>query len=413
MATNSAIEFENVWKHYSGGPSYRGLRHDLRALAGRLAGAKPPPKRVVKALEEVSFEIPEGQSCALLGDNGSGKTTSLKLATRISYPSRGRLAVRGRVGALIEVGTGLHPELTGRENLQLYGRILGMPGREIQRRYDTIIEFAGVQEAIDQPVKQYSTGMQLRLGFAVAAYLEPDILVVDEAIAVGDSGFQYRCIERMGELVREGRTLVFVSHDMAAVEALCQRAILLRHGRIWQDGPAREVVRAYLLAVQAERRAASSGRSIAGEGLEITRVSLHDQGGNEVVEAESGVPLTVRLQYRAERAVAKPVFRIGVSDGRIGCFTAASMFVDGATPGIGGEGQLNCTFEDLPLEPRMYEIWGSVRAGHEEVIAWQRLLLFRVGGEISEDAKRVAALSSDSTPVKIPYRWNIELQDPN
>src|SRR5213078_4708689 len=173
----------------------------------------------------------------------------------------GVVRVRGRVGALIEVGTGLHWELTGRENTQLYGRILGLSGRDIDRRFDEIVEFAGIGSAIDQPVKQYSSGMQLRLGFSVAAHVEPDILLVDEAIAVGDAGFQYRCVERMGELVREGRTLVFVSHNMSAIESLCERAVLLDHGRIVDDGPARDVVREYLRAVEAELMAEDDARA--------------------------------------------------------------------------------------------------------------------------------------------------------
>src|SRR5215217_4550985 len=185
----AAIEFFDVSKRFRGGKNYGMARDDLVAFVrGRFRRANE-----VHALEDINLEIPEGQAFGLLGDNGAGKTTLLKLASRITYPSTGRIRVRGRVGALIEVGTGLHPELTGRENIGLYGRILGIPRREIMRRFDEIVDFAEIGPALEQPVKQFSSGMQLRLGFSLAAHLEPDVLLVDEAIAVGDAGFQYRC----------------------------------------------------------------------------------------------------------------------------------------------------------------------------------------------------------------------------
>src|SRR5262249_5611241 len=179
-----------------------------------------------------------------------------------------------RVGALIEVGTGMHPELSGRENVNLYGRILGLSGRDIDGRFDEIVEFAEIGPAIDQPVKQYSSGMQLRLGFSVAAHLEPDVFLVDEAIAVGDEGFQYRCTERMAALVREGRTLIFVSHNLSAVEALCSRAILLRSGRIAAEGTTRDVVREYYDTVHGDRLSEEQvNGGAAGTDLEITAVT--------------------------------------------------------------------------------------------------------------------------------------------
>ena len=202
-----SLLFDDVSKHYRGSREYHGsLREDFVQGLGRLVGRKPNGRHVVRALDHVSLEVPEGDSFALIGENGAGKSTALKVATRITYPSSGTVRVRGRVGALVEVGTGLHPELSGRENIHLFGSILGHTRRDIARRFDAIVEFAGIGTAIDQPVKQYSTGMELRVGFAVAAHLEPDLLLVDEAIAVGDAGFHYRCVERMSELVREGRT---------------------------------------------------------------------------------------------------------------------------------------------------------------------------------------------------------------
>ncbi|HEX2112345.1 MAG TPA: ABC transporter ATP-binding protein [Gaiellaceae bacterium] len=405
-----AISFEQVSKHYRGALRYRSLRDDLVHAGARVIGLRRPPRGIVKALDEIDLQIDEGESLALIGPNGAGKTTALKVATRISYPTSGRVCVRGRVGALIEVGTGMHPELTGRENIDLYGRILGLPRRRIQERFAEIVDFAGVGPAIDQPVKHFSSGMQLRLGFALASYVEPDILLVDEAIAVGDAGFQYRCIERMAELVRDGKTLVFVSHDMSAVEALCKRAVLLRGGRIVCDAPAREVVREYLAGVQAERLAGAHPTVAAGGGLEIVRVSMHDASGREVAEVRAGTSMTARLHYRVDRPLARPIFSLGLSDGRLGCFALASMLVDGEVPDtIEGEGHVDCTFFDVPLHPRVYELWGSVRgeAGFGDLVDWQRLRLFRVVAEISGAGRGVVAHSLADAPVRLPYRWHV------
>src|SRR5438876_9448101 len=223
-----AVRVEEVSKRYrGGGPRYASLRHDLsagfRRIGRWLSGRREEPKGTL-ALDRVSFEVQPGESFAIIGPNGAGKTTALRIISRISYPTGGRVRIRGRVGALIEVGSGVDPELTARENIWLYGQILGMPKTEIRRRFDDIVGFAELAHVLDTPVKMYSSGMQLRLGFAVASHLDPDIFVVDEALAVGDTGFQHRCAERMSTLVREGRTLVFVSHDLKAVELICSRA---------------------------------------------------------------------------------------------------------------------------------------------------------------------------------------------
>jgi ABC-type polysaccharide/polyol phosphate transport system ATPase subunit len=402
----NALTFEHVSKHYRGAGGYRALRDDLvRLVPGRAAAAQPE----VVALDDVSLEIPEGQSFALIGANGAGKTTALKLATRIAYPTSGRVRVRGRVGALLEVGTGLHPELTGRENIALYGRILGLSRAEVARRFDEIVEFAGIGPALDRPLKQYSSGMQLRLGFSVAAHLEPDVLLVDEAISVGDAGFQYRCVERMSELVREGRTLVLVSHDMGAIEALCKRAVLLRSGSVAMDAPARDVVAAYLGSVDEDRLAASSLDGTAdGAALEILQTTLHDADGTQVDTVPSGSPLTVRIHYRAHEPVPYPVINVGLVDGRIGCFSLASMLRDGGSPDVLiGDGTVDCTFADLPLLPRVYEIWCGIRGelAFGNLVAWQRLRRFRVVDDAQRQGKVAATMEMTNAPVTIPYSW--------
>ncbi len=407
---SAALSFERVSKVYRGAQEYRALRDDLTAGLSRLARGRRPPRRVVKALDEISLEVPEGQAFALIGENGAGKTTALKIASRIAYPSSGSVRVRGRVGALIEVGTGMHPELTGRENIQLFGRILGLSRRDVGRRFDDIVDFAAIGHSIDQPVKQFSSGMALRLGFALAAHLEPDVLLVDEAIAVGDAGFQYRCVERMSDLVREGRTLVFVSHDMSAVETLCERAVLLRGGRVALDGPARDVVHEYLRSVHASLIEQDADGAVSGEDLEISSVSLLDSSGDEVSEVATGEAITIRVKYVAHQPIRRPQFSLGLTHGPAAALAVASMLIDGRTPDvIAGKGHLDCTFEHLPLQPRTYEIWGEVRgeAGTGDLVSWQRLRRLRVTGDISGEGKSVVTASLIHGPVRIPYHWTL------
>ena len=249
-----AIRAEKVGKHYRLGnhPNLLAERlgHGLDRLMGRRA--RPPHSGGdaaagggpldLWALRDVSLEVQPGEVVGLIGRNGAGKSTLLKLLSRITPPSEGRIELRGRVGTLLEVGTGFHPELTGRENIFLSGTILGMSRREIQRQYDVIVEFSGVQRFIETPVKRYSSGMYVRLAFAVAAHLEPEILLVDEVLAVGDAEFQRKCLGKMHDIAAgEGRTIVFVSHNLAAVQRLCQRSYWFEQGRLAAQGPSRDV----------------------------------------------------------------------------------------------------------------------------------------------------------------------------
>jgi lipopolysaccharide transport system ATP-binding protein len=404
----SAIEFHGVSKHFRGSWStYSMARDDLVALVtGRRNTAD-----VIRAIDDITLDVPEGQALGLIGENGAGKTTLLKLASRIMYPTAGKIRVRGRVGALIEVGTGMHPELTGRENIDLYGRILGLSRSDVRRRFDDIVEFADIGPALDRPLKQFSSGMQLRLGFSLAAHLEPDVLLVDEAISVGDAGFQYRCVERISTLVREGRTLVFVSHNMSAVEALCSRCVLVSHGRIVRDGPSREVIREYLHGVEEQLLASGPSRAPQfGEELELLGVTLLDGNGREVDSVPAGGPLTVRLSLRATRPTRRPIFEIGIADGRIGPLTMASMLIDGAAPEVlTGDCTVSCTFHELPLMPRVYELWAGVmgEAGLGDVLQWQRLRLFRVEGEVEQAGLAAVSETLMNAPVKTPYSWDI------
>ncbi|HYO47095.1 MAG TPA: polysaccharide ABC transporter ATP-binding protein [Gemmatimonadota bacterium] len=233
----------------------RTLRDDLHRWWDRIRG-RPAPRSGLEremrrgdhiwALREVHLEVRQGEIVGIIGRNGAGKSTLLKILSRITAPTSGIVRMRGRVGSLLEVGTGFHPELTGRENTFLNGAILGMTRREIQERYDAIVDFSGVEPFIDTPVKRYSSGMRVRLAFAVAAHLDPEILLVDEVLAVGDAAFQKRCIGKMSEVAKAGRTVVFVSHDMSAVSALCERAIVLDEGRVMAQGDTESAIETYL-----------------------------------------------------------------------------------------------------------------------------------------------------------------------
>src|SRR5881398_3340272 len=224
-----------------------GPRHALeKFVRSPLATLRRPKAEMFWALKDVSLDVHEGEVLGLIGRNGAGKTTLLKILSRITRPTEGWAEIHGRVGSLLEVGTGFHPELTGRENAFLSGAILGMSKAEIARKFDEIVAFAELEKFIDTPVKHYSSGMYVRLAFAVAAHLEPEILLVDEVLAVGDAEFQRRCLGRMQEFGASGRTVLFVSHNMQAVARLCQRALLLDGGRVVRDGPSAEVVAQYL-----------------------------------------------------------------------------------------------------------------------------------------------------------------------
>ena len=261
MADEPAIVLDGISKMYH-------KRAGTGTLLSMIPGFRPRESDEFWALRDVSFEVMPGERVAVVGPNGAGKTTLLKVLSRVTPPTSGRMRVRGRLASLIEVGAGFHPELTGRENIFLNGAILGMARKEIKAQFDAIVDFAGVDEFIDMPVKRYSSGMYVRLGFAVAAHLLTEVLLVDEVLAVGDAAFQKRCLGKMDEAARSGRTVLFVSHNMVAVTALCQRAVLLRHGQVAKIGPAPEVVDAYLSAVGGARAAGelcTDGRSGTGQ----------------------------------------------------------------------------------------------------------------------------------------------------
>lgn len=302
-----AIEVHQLGKQYRiGGPviRYRTLRESLVESINkpikRLRSGSDPAKNTIWALRDISFQVPQGKVLGVIGRNGAGKSTLLKILSRVTDPTEGYAKIRGRVGSLLEVGTGFHPELTGRENIMLNGAILGMRRQEIEQKYDEIVDFSGVGKFIDTPVKRYSSGMYLRLAFAVAAHLEPDILVVDEVLAVGDAEFQRKCLGKMSDVAKAGRTVLFVSHSMSSILRLTEEAIVLENGHIALQAPTQQAVDYYL----------SSGYSQTGQrywlDAEIPRdcapylpiaLRITDQQGRISDTVRSTEPINIEFEY--------------------------------------------------------------------------------------------------------------------
>lgn len=254
---------------------------------------------VLWALNDVSFEVAEGEVLGIIGRNGAGKSTLLKILSRITEPTRGRVVINGRVASLLEVGTGFHPELTGRENVYMNGSILGMRKAEIDAKFDEIIEFSGLERFIDTPIKRYSSGMTMRLAFSVAAHLEPEILVIDEVLAVGDAAFQKKCLGKMQEVAKGGRTVLFVSHQLDAVSTLCTRALLLSHGQVVMDGAVQDVIDHYITGVFTAASVSLRERTDRyGAGcLRFTETWIEDEDGNRLANAKAGAPLKIVAAY--------------------------------------------------------------------------------------------------------------------
>jgi len=284
-------------------------QEEVKGLQARLRRLRPRSTDFW-ALQDVSFQVARGETLGIIGDNGAGKSTILKLLSGVTSPTSGEITAHGRMSALIEVGSGFHPELTGRENVFLSGSILGMRRREISDKLERIITFAGVRDFIDTPVKRYSSGMYLRLGFSIAAHLEPDILLLDEVLAVGDAEFQARCLERIDELHRHGRTIVFISHDLGAVGRLCRRVLLLSKGRVLADGPAFEVIEMYreLVRAKTESEVTPDAVTAASGEAAVTSVQCLDHNGEVTAVVRTGAAVTFRVHYHA---------RTAIDDGRI------------------------------------------------------------------------------------------------
>ncbi|MDQ3817931.1 MAG: ABC transporter ATP-binding protein [Acidobacteriota bacterium] len=303
------LKFENVSKRYrvrqrnEADLSRNRLVRKIQSLRSRAED--------FYALKDVSFEVSRGEALGIIGHNGAGKSTILKLLSNITVPSSGEITINGRLSALIEVGSGFHPELTGRENIYLNGSILGMTRRQIADRLDSIIDFAGVRQFLDTPVKRYSSGMYVRLGFSIAAHLDPDILLLDEVLAVGDAAFQEKCLRRISELKEAGTTIVFISHDLGAVERLCNRVLLLQHGEIVANDAPRQVIAQYQSAAAAMSASKTDEPMANQEKLaEVRSLSFLDSDGREESVLHSGEPFRARLEFLAHSRIEDVVFEV-------------------------------------------------------------------------------------------------------
>ncbi len=396
--TNNAIRVENLSKQYRIGlrEHYKTLRDSLGdAFYAPFRGLKKLSRRAFQrsqslqadvgfgdsnsefiwALRDVSFDVKRGEVVGIIGRNGAGKSTLLKILSRITEPTQGCVEIHGRVGSLLEVGTGFHPELTGRENMYLNGAIIGMRKAEVERRFDEMVAFAEVDKFLDTPVKHYSSGMYVRLAFAVAAHLETEILLVDEILAVGDVAFQKKCLAKMGDVAKAGRTVVFVSHNMAAIQHLSLKCILLEAGRLLTGGETNKVVATYLtFTQQGVGDELESRRDRKGNGtLRFVKMSFHHGDGRPTPMLATGAECEVRLEYYMRDQVPRSArILIGISvndmygDGLFLCSNELTGEIGAAWP---PSGQVICRIHQLPLLAGLYRI-NAYAAINGEVADW-------------------------------------------
>ncbi len=402
---NSIIRVHDLSKQYSIGAAeapYSTLRETIsgmvRAPLKSLGRSSRGKDDTIWALKDVNFEIEPGEVVGIIGRNGAGKSTLLKILSRITEPTTGEVDIYGRIASLLEVGTGFHPELTGRENIFLNGSILGMKRTEIESKFNEIVAFSEVERFLDTPVKRYSSGMYVRLAFAVAAHLEPEILIVDEVLAVGDAAFQKKCLGKMGDVARQGRTVLFVSHNMPAIKSLCGRAILLSGGRMVKDGRVDEVVNSYLSADNDDMARTGTipddaPRLYGTDEAKLRSVRLTDLAGNDVSQLYLGQPLGVQMTFEVFKEISEAVIEVGIiaMDGTH--VTNSSNIDGGKAPFTLSSGWHTITLElQVVLLPRQYSFFVALSHSSGLTVEWiERVLDFTV--------LRVAETGADS------YRW--------
>jgi lipopolysaccharide transport system ATP-binding protein len=415
----AAVTVEQLGKRYALRHQARadGLRHHLetalRSPASwlRARRARRSDREEFWALRDVSFEVAPGEAVGIVGRNGAGKSTLLKLLGRITEPSTGQIRYRGRLASLLEVGTGFHPELTGRENIFLNAAILGMRRSDILRRFDEIVAFAEVEHFLDTPVKRYSSGMYVRLAFGVAAHLEPEILLVDEVLAVGDIAFQQKCLGKMGSVVQDGRTVLFVSHNMAAVAALCTRGILLERGHVAMSGSPTDTINAYVATTRANASVQLADRQQrkGGGRMRFTAISILNDRHDPIDVVTSGQDLSIALDYETrggetlDHANIQLKFAGTMGQPLFGCLSGVSRRESLSLP---SHGRLVCRIPRVPLRPGTYTftIWCTIGDTLEDHVADAGTLsviegdFFGTGklpfGEVGE--------------FLVPHRWSLE-----
>lgn len=414
-----ALQVRELGKRYAIGAAreqYKTLRDALaHAITRPFAGARPETTEFW-ALRNLSFDLSRGEVLGVLGNNGAGKSTLLKLLSGITAPTEGSALIYGRLGSLLEIGTGFHPELTGRENIFLSGAILGMRKAEVAAKFDAIVDFSGVEAFLDTPVKRYSSGMYVRLAFAVAAYLEQDILVVDEVLAVGDADFQKKCLGRLSEASGGGRTVLFVSHNMSAIHRLCSRVLLLDRGKAVFDGPPTEGIQRHLAGQSArssvELAGQRHGRRGGREAFELLRLQVLDADGNPCCVFAMGSPMVVRLTLSCKRAWQEPRFGImliNMMDVLIHDFTSAfDGFFPSFEPGVSS---VEVRVSALNLYPGTYSLgaWIQKALGQPSEDYVRAALAIEIVDARKAGHPRAAfdQISKSNTEVYVPCQWTM------
>jgi lipopolysaccharide transport system ATP-binding protein len=412
--SSAAIRVLDLSKRFQLGESRRSqsLRESIvQAFRSRVNRDEAPRRRDhIWALRDVCFEVSEGEVVGIIGSNGAGKSTLLRILARITAPTSGCAEIRGRVASLLEVGTGFHPELTGRENVYLNGAILGMRRTEIVEKFNRIVEFSGVEDFLDTPVKRYSSGMRVRLAFSVAAHLEPEVLIIDEVLAVGDVSFQNRCLGKMGEIARGGRTVLFVSHNMAAVSSLCSRGILLREGRVDHDGPTLSAVKRYLSPEVPTPREGHLARS-DDEAITLVRLETVTVEQEPLDVLLSGQAVVFRLLVHSKIDVGNATLSISIDDAfgvRVAILT--NVFF---TKPLAIEADYNlvtCNVPELPLTAGRYHF--SIKlTGPDGVLIWApQIATIQVEkGDFFGSGKMPDGAWVGSTLIK--HHWDVEHVD--
>jgi lipopolysaccharide transport system ATP-binding protein len=434
--TDTAIRVEGIAKQFRLGQlqAYRTLRDSIadaysapiRRLKSTAKGDAPtrsPRREMLWALRDVSFDVQRGEVVGIVGRNGAGKTTLLKILSRITVPTAGQVTMQGRVGSLLEVGTGFNAELTGRENIYLNGAILGMKRAEIERKFDEIVEFSGVGRFLDTPVKRYSTGMGVRLAFSVAAHLETEIILVDEVLSVGDVEFQRKCLGKMEDVTSKGRTVVFVSHNLTAVRRLCSRAILLEAGRVEADGPIEAVLATYLAGEMGNDSAVAEGQALDQRTREnlwhptrifrATRFAVVDDQGIPRTRFGSDEPIDLVLDYEVEELVSelKIVFQIVDEYGYVILRSEADDCAGSGLPHLAQPGSYRsrCRLPANLFGERRFYVNAYLEAQDLQHVVIERALYFDIefrgyNGNLSEHSKQGS--------FRLPLDWTVESEAP-
>jgi ABC-2 type transport system ATP-binding protein len=393
MSPEGTVVVDHVWKRFRVDRGRRLLRDHLGRAAGRMRG-RTGANDWRWVLRDISFRVEPGEAVGIVGANGAGKSTLLKIISGLMFPHSGTITTEGQVGALIEVMSGIHSELTGRENINIYGNLLGLGRRQVAAKFDEIVGFAEIEDAIDRQVKFYSSGMKVRLGFAVAAFLEPRILIVDEVLAVGDSSFQQKCLERIRQVIQSGTTLLLVSHDLASVGAAATRGIWISDGMVRMDGPIDQTLAGYRRMIEAQAEANADVKGL----VRVADVRVEGAEGRLVVGTED---CTVHLSVETDQERQVRLY-LGVSEG-----AATPIFsVAHATTLQEGRTDIRIDLDHLPLPPRQYYLWFGAydQRSKAELTAWQPVKPMLVSGRLRLDPmpRAIVRLS----PVYVAARWS-------